>query len=372
MPTKITFETATIADVIKKAARVAPAKSGHAFDKAAGVVVDIFPNEEAKCVVRATNLDVFYTEIVGVLDVEGDEVRWRLPSMVLASVLDTLPTTSGSTVTITQTEDNRVLITSKRMKVTLMRMDETFFPDWDMFDPAGLTQVSGLGGRLAQVEWASSSQSSPPLCGVHLDGEFAIATDRYRLARIPCRVDLPHPVTIPSGILGNVLKPMGDVGLGVNGSTLRIAVDDFAQIQTVIFEAQFPPLGKVTRSDYEQSVTVNKTQLINILNRANQFAGADRSPMLKMYVGKGEVAVMMENEEIGLMGDVVECLAGGDHPRTEFKFTPKNILDGVSKSPNDKIELRYDPSNTMRAFYIDGGSGYESWIVPRKETKPSI
>lgn len=366
--TSIVFESATIIDVVKKAARVAPGK-GHAFDKANGIIVQVTPNEEVKCLIRATNLDVFYSEVVGCVESEGDDVVWRLPSQLLAAVLGKLPIGSGKQIKFSQ-DGNKVNVTSGRLRVIMNLADATYYPEWDMFDGSSLSTVSGLGGRLSLVEWAADSGAQPPYNAVYMDGEYLVATDRYKVARVPMKVDLPHPVVVPAGLLGASLKSMGDTALGVSGTMLHLMPDDFTQIQTVIFDVQYPPVSSVMRTDYPVKVEVPKVQLIDMLDRANQFASADRSPLLRMYFGKSEIAAMMANDEIGLIGDAIEVPGQIPHRRCEIKFTPKYIIDAISKSPNDKVTLMYDPENANRTVYVDGGSGYECWVLPRRDITP--
>ena len=371
MSATIVFETATIADSIKKAARIAPAKSGHAFDKASGIVFDIYPGEDVSCVLRSTNLNAFYSEVVASVSAEGSATRWRLPAQLLAGVVGTLPIGSGKQVKFEQ-DGSKVKITSGRMKATMMLADPEYYPSWEMFDGTSMTLVPGLGGRIAQVEWAASPHNDPPLCGVYLDGEWAIATDRYRLARVPCRIALPKPIVIPSGILGQSLRQMGDTGVAIGGQMLHLAPDDYTQLQTVIYDVEYPPVSRVMVTDYPQKVTLRKAAVLDVLNRANNFAGADRAPMLRIYVGRGEFAPFMMNEEIGLLGDVLDCPGEADHNRIELKFTPKNLIDAISNAPNDTVALAYDNEKPNRPVYLDGGSGYEAWVVPRQEKRPEV
>lgn len=371
MTTSITFEAATIAEAVKNAARIAPSKSGHAFDQASGIILDIYPGEEVEAVIRATNLDVFYCEVISCISAEGDVARWRLPSPLIAQVLGTLPVSSGRSVRMVQ-DGNKIMVTSGRMKATMVLADPDYYPHWEMFDGSSLTLVSGLGARIEQVEWAASSDKVPPFCGVHLDGEYAIATDRYRMARVPCKLDLPKPITIPSGILGSIIKKMGDTYVGIDNNMLLLAPDSYTQIKTVIYETNYPSISGIASLPAVEKVEINREDLLEKLNRANSFAGSDRMPVVRMFFGKGEIAVMMENNEIGLLGDVVECHGQIDHPRVEIKFTPKNIIDVLARSPSSKVVLSYDPGNPMMPVKVDNGAGYEGWAVPRKERTPSM
>jgi DNA polymerase III sliding clamp (beta) subunit (PCNA family) len=125
-------------------------------------------------------------------------------------------------------------------------------------------------------------------------------------------------------------------------------------------------------TEYDNEVEVPKTPFLDILNRANQFAGADRAPLLKIIVGREEVAAMMTNQEIGLLGDVIEAPGQAEHPRVTVGFTPRNLIDAVNKAPSSKVKIRYDHTKPARPFLIEDGTGYEVWVVPRKEQKPEI
>lgn len=373
--TSVTFETATIADAIRRAARIAPGKAGIAFDKAAGLYFEINPAEEAKCIIRATNLDAFHMEVIAVISAEGDATCWRLPSQLLASVVGSLPPQSGSQVTFTQ-EGRKVVVRQKRMKSSMNLIDDDSFPDWEMFDASALTPVQGLGQRVGMVEWAATSDGTPPLAGVYLDGEHAYATDRYRLARVPCKIGLEKPIVIPSGILGQCLKSMGDTDIGLSGTQLLLAPDAWTQLRTVIYETLYPPVKRMfDETKFEAFVEINKADLLEKLSRAGNYAGSDRNPVLNTYWGKGELAVMMSNGEIGLFGDVIECPGQLDHKRVEIKFTPKNLIDALNHAPESKVKMHYDFTETdpriSRNIKIEGGAGFECLVMKRVESKPT-
>ena len=374
--TSVTFETATIADAVRRAARIAPGKAGHAFDKASGLFFEINPAADAQCLLRATNLDAFHSEIIATVHSEGDPTRWRLPSALLDKVVGSLPPKSGSQVRFEQ-QGNRILIQQNRMKSTMQLIDDQSFPDWEMFDSSELTMVAGLGQRVSMVEWAASSDNAPPLCSVYLDGEYAVATDRYRVARVPCKIDnMPRPIMIPSGILGTSLKSMGDTGIGFTDHQLLLAPDDYTQLTTVVFEGTYPPIGMIFDFEYDAVVEVNKEDLLQKMNRAMGYAGAERNPVLRTFWGKGEIAIMMENAEVGLFGDVIECPGQMDHNRVEIKFTPKNLIDALNHAPDAKVKLFYDVAETdpaiKKTIRVDGGAGYQVWVMKRQEVRPTV
>lgn len=370
--TKVVFETATLADAIKKADRVSPSK-GQAFDKAAGIVMEV-QGSPMPVVIRATNLEVFSMEWVDTVEIEGEPVSWRIPARLFAQVMASLPIGTGKTVTLEekiQGFSSQLHLTAGRTKARFNLMDVGYYPNWSAFDPDQLFPVNDLGGRLALVEWATS-KADIPINGVHLDGERAIATDKYRLATTELKIgDLAEPVTIPAGILAQILRQTGEVSMGVDGHTLMIMPDEHTQIRTVIYGDKYPGTSRIMKRDHPDRVTVHKDRILEILQRASNFAGADRIPSLKMFLGKGEIAVMMQNEEVGLLGDVLEVPGYCDHDRFEIKFTPKNLIESISNAPNDQLDIHYDVTNAKSLVYIDGGSGYEVWIMPRGDVQPS-
>lgn len=368
--TKVTFETATLADSLTKASRVAPSK-GTAFDKAAGIVIEITPLSPSPVVVKSTNLDIFYMEWVDVVSVSGENTAWRVPAHLLASVVGSLPIGSGKNVTFENkaSGNQQVLhMESGKTKAKFNLLDVSYYPEWSAFNPDDLIPAPDLGGRLTQVEWAASKTvTGDPLSGIYLDGESAVSTDKYRLARVPLKITLDKPVTVPAGMLSLVLKTSGDPAIGIDGTQLLVMPDEHTQIRTILLAADYPNVQKVMRRDYPNQIHLKKTEFLEVIQRSLNFVGAERFPTLRVYIGQQEIAVMMQNQEIGLLGDVVDVPKQAKHSRLELKFTPKNLVDALTNAPSENVTLGYNADKPEGTFYIDGGSGYEAWVMPRRD-----
>jgi len=367
--TKVVFETATLADAVKKAEKIAPSK-GQAFDMAAGFVLEVTPG--LPVVVRSTNLEIFSMEWIETLETDGEKTSWRVPAGLFAQVVTSLPIGSGKTVTL---EDqivgfsSQLHLTSGRTKAKFNMLDVSHYPHWTAFDPDSLFKVNDFGGRMALVEWATD-KSLPPLTGVHLDGEFAFGTDRFRLAATELPIpDLPHPITIPAKILSQVMKQIGEVQIGFEGTQLLVMPDEYTQLRSVIFAEQYPNMTRALSMKFDTSVRIKKEPFLEILNRASNFAGGDRIPHLKMFIGKEEIAVMMTNDEVGLLGDVYEIPGQAEHGRFTIGFTPRNIIESVANAPSAELTLHYNEGNSTSMVHIDGGSGYKTWVMPRSEKR---
>lgn len=368
MTSSITFETSTFADVIRKAVKIAPSR-GAAFDKAAGIVLEFDPTQPVPlAVVRVTNLDIFSIEWVNVHSWSGEPARWRLPSALLGEIMRSLPIGSGKTVTLTSESHGHgfiINLQSDRTKAKLYPIDISYYPDWGVFDPDEMFPAQDLGGRIAQVEWAASS-NDPRLSGVYLDGELAVATDSFKLACVPLSIpDLPRPVVVPSGLLGQTLRETGDIQIRISDNMVFIMPDEHTQMKTVILDVQYPPVERVLQYPFDSEVEVSRDAFLERLQRVNAFAMGERGVAVQLFIGLGEIAFYMANEQIGTIGDILEVPGYCDHDRFKMRFTPKNLIDGLSKCPNDKITLRYKVGQSQSFMGIDGGSGYRAWIAPR-------
>lgn len=364
---QLTFETATLADSIKKAFACCP-KKGMAFDKAAGLVFEFNPTDPDSFIIRATNTEVFYTEWVDSLKCDGadDLMIWRFNSQLIAGVVGSLPIGSGKTVTFTDKNgDGKIVhLTSGRTKCTFNLMNPDHYPQWSAFDPDDLTSAPDFGGRMAQVEWAVDN-ADPILGGVRFDGEYAYATNKYRLAMVPFKLDLEKPVTLPSGVLSQILKKTGEVMVSATEHQFLIMPDEHTQIRTVILVGKFPDVSRIVEQHKPDEITIKKTELIEMIGRAMNFAGNDRFPTLRVFVGKEELAIMMTNEEMGMLGDVIEVTGQATHDRFEIKVSPETLREALSSAPNEQVIFQYDAANPEAVIRIDGGSGYRAWMMPR-------
>jgi DNA polymerase III sliding clamp (beta) subunit (PCNA family) len=369
---KVTFENATIRDVIGKAARIAPSK-GAAMDKAAGIHIEVDPNTE-QVIVRSTNLEVTYMEVADTLSIEPGSalgsVEWRLPSAVIDGICSKLPIASGKSVTIDdEGGDSAVKIVSGRMRATVRLIDTSYYPTWEPFDESSLEVVNDFAKRINLVSWAVAKTGDPPLIGVHLTGTHVAATDHYKVAIAPLEAGpIYKPVTIPAAVFTTLGKNLGDVRIGMEDQHLLIMPDNATQIRTVVYGNEYPPVLNVFKRNEDTAVTFRRQGLLEIIERAMVMGQRDRTPLLKMIVGLEEIAVMMTDKELGLLGDVVEVPGYAQHDRLTICFTPDNLVASITNAPNDEITLHYMKDNPLKPVRVDGGSGYEVLIMPRKES----
>lgn len=367
MTTSVTFENATLAELIKRVERVTP-KKGEAFDKASGIVMDVTPGSDWPVVVKATNLELYYTEWINVLSAEGEATRWRLPSFQLASVVTKLPIGSGKTVTFTR-DGGKMSITSGRFKAKIGLISPEFYPDWQPFDPSVTTPVADLGSRIQQVAWATAKGGSgDTLSGIRFDGTTLAATDRYRAAAVPMKIEgLQDNLVVPLGPIAPLLRQMGDTNICIlpNGM-LGLMPNEYTQIMATIYEGKYPPLERIMLRDHTHSVKIHRDAVTEIIGRVSAANVRDRMPEMQVFVGAEEVAFFIkEADGDSFAGDVYETPCQADHERFMFRISPSALVDGLTASPNPSVDLHYSIGFPMKLLRLDGGSGYECWLAPR-------
>lgn len=364
--TSVTFENATISEVVKRIERVTP-KKGEAFDKASGVVFEITPGADWPVVVRATNLELFYTEWVNALEVDMEEpVLWRLPSFQLAQIATKLPIGSGKTTTFAL-QGGRMIVTSGRFKANIGMISPEFYPTWEPFDPSGLTAVSDLGSRIEQVAWATAKGTGDTMTALRFNGETLAATDKYRLASVPMKMDgLDRDLVVPIAALSPLIKQMGDTNIGIVGNLFAMMPNEYTQIMASIYEAPYPKIERVMARDQPNSVKFNRDLVAELIGRVSTADSKNRMPEMQVFIGDEEIAFFVkEADGDGYAGDVLEVAGQAQHERFMFRITPQNMLEAMGAAPNAVVDLHYTVGQPMKLLRIDGGSGYEAWLTTR-------
>lgn len=367
--TRVIFETASFADSIKKAARIAPVK-GAALDKSPGIVLEIDPTQIGPITLKATDTSVWYTELLDTVESTGDARIWRIPSLLLNSVVSSFPI--GSNQTVVLDDDNgsntlHVLSGKTRARINLISADA--YPEWKPFNPDTLQKISGLGIRMARVAWAVST-AEEPFTGIHLTGSAIVATDKYRFATMPLELPLSAPVTIPFRSITDILKNEGDIRIGVTDSQVLFMPDDVTQIRAGLYGQKYVDVhkfmdGNRNRPDY---IKVGKAALKAMVDRCEGIVRTERFPKLFLTVGNEEVVAFLSDATSGDITDSIDIPGQALHEPCRMLFTPKNLSGAIEACPADEIMLGYNAQKPLTVLYINGGNDYESWVVPRRET----
>lgn len=372
MTTQVTFDAATLADAVGKAARVAPNK-GAAFDKAAGILFEVDPTT-GLVDIMTNNIDSTYRQRLHVTDAKGDIVKWRIPSAMLAGLVAQLPMGTGATVKFVDRGDQAIRIVAGSVKVKLTTIDPDGFPKTPAFTPTGMSEANDFAKKVAQVSWACAKDNSI-LSGVHVDGKFLIGCDRQIAALIPCEAKVDEPVTVPLGILSNILKQATDVAIRVEDRKLLIQLDAESQATSNIIEGAYPKVDALRRTDYSGTAMIPKTAFVESLERLLVVARTERLPACTLTFTPGltrSLVLDLETDDAHRIQDTIDVGGDFDDP---FKvgFNPQYLLSGINNSKAEMVKFEYgttDPSKIARAAdlpcRITDESGYECLIAVRR------
>ena len=365
--TLVEFEIAGLADALKRASKIAPTK-GKQLETYAGLMFEVIPETEedsATVILRSTNGDVFYREWLVPDRIEGEATEWRLPSVLVSNVVNSLP--QSKRVIFTDTEDKaRLEIKCGKLKATCRKIPPQHYPDWEYVDPDALTLVSGFGNRLDQVGWTVGE--APPLNGIHITGEEMVATDRYRMARTPMQIDaLDEPITVPASVIAPIMKQVVDTKLGVIGNHLCLMPHDQMEIMCTIFDESYPKVDRILNSKFETMIMFDKAACKGLIERVTSAGSTDRQVSLDCLIGEGRLELQLLDDE-HQVSDSISLDGQCDHPVVKYRFTPTNFVESVNKAPGDMIMFHYTPSNPEAVVKFDSSDNYEVWVVPRMGT----
>lgn len=370
--TKVVFEVAALASALANAAKVAPTR-GEAFEKAAGIVLDITPEE---CIVMATDTLVRYSTWLTPDSFEGEtkQVSWRLPSPVFADLIGKLKNVRHKTLTIEQpTGQEQIILSHGATKATFMLIDDEKYPRWNPFSPDDMAEVTGLARAVSMVLPCVAKSGEPPLIGVYLDGQQVIATDRYKFAMSPCQLPLKEPIVIPPSAITSVLKNNDIIQMRVEGSQVYIMPDEYTQISLTAYGVDYPPISTILRRDWPVMAEIPKQGLLDTIDLVSTMIGSDRMPVLICIFGKQQLAVMVANEEKGRVGHVLDTPEAFEMPtRVEKRFNPEHLMPALNGVVGEKLTIGFDPDNKILPIYFRGGDGVEFWVSPRQKMATDV
>lgn len=372
--TKVTIETAVFIEAVRKAKNIAPTK-GTSFDTCAGIIVEVEP-DDGEVAVRATDELTYLTTWVKAQAIEGGAVSWRLPSGPFSQIVEKLRITGS--VILEQVGRNLQLTSGRtRAEFTLMVMEN--YPRWTTFDEDDLIHVDNLGPALRHVAWAASSGKDGILDGVHLNGQYAITTNRFRVCQYPVKIDgLPEDgITLPRESAKAISDVKGVVKFGTDGHQAFFMPDDDTQIRTVLYGERFPRPKAVFDLEYPNTLTVAPQDFLRLIGLTNVMSQSDRSlPSLIFWIGKGQIAALATSEEIGKIRDIVDIPGQANHERVEIKINPKNLALALENGEGSAVVLHYNADITYvnlgskskdriaRVLKFTKDGGYCAWVIP--------
>ncbi len=266
-----------------------------------------------------------------------------LPAKLAADILRALD--SGQVEVTVDDEGARVASGRSDFNLRTMAADE--FPRFEDADGEAVTLgAESVSAALEQVVKAASGDDSRPiLTGVLLaaedDGLRFVATDSYRLAVR----DLPgtsvlrrdQTVLVPSRALevtGRLLADAEELTIRLAEREASFVVDDVTVV-TRLIEGEFPNYRGLIPSDHPNTLTVDRTGLIDAVRRVGLLA-RDATPVRLAMSGDG-LELIAITQDVGQAHESLDAAYAGSD--LTVAFNPEYLLDGLEVCPGDEVRL---------------------------------
>lgn len=276
-----------------------------------------------------------------------------VPAQRFVSILASLP--SSETILLEAAGDT-VRITSGSSSFTMPTFDPFTFPLLSNADE-GITfslTASVLRGILTETAFAMAQRDVRAylvgsLFEIEKDTLNVVATDSYRLARASVKLDNlaldeeTHSGIVPRSTVLQLLKVLPLTDVGVN---MRLCEGSMffkwtgTELITTLVEGKYPDYRRVIPSleSNNRSITLERSVLLNAVERASLCANADRPGMLA-EISKDGILLVCRGENLDTAQIRVDC----EWPHEEIKpaYNQEFFTSILSALKCGKVELRF-------------------------------
>jgi DNA polymerase III sliding clamp (beta) subunit (PCNA family) len=374
VPTEIIFETSVLNDAVQKAARIAPLK-GAAADKAAGILFEIDTAKKI-ALVKATDTEITFIQRIEARETKGEDVKWRLPSMVLQGLLASFPQGQDHTTRmVDRGNDGRLRIVSGKSAVALNMYNASEYPNFQTFD-VHLTEANQFASKAERIAWATDQKSKGALSGVHLTGDMLVATNNALLVAVPCEVGITEPITVPLGSLETLLKGGSDVQVAPEADKFYVKLDSDTYATSTIFAMPYPNVQNAFRENFAGTMEIHRASFIDALNRLQAMIRSEREiPTLELTLEtegfSKQLTLDIIVSDLGRMRDGVDVSTPYEDEKVfKYELVPHMLVNALEHTEGTKVFLDFghaedrfkDDKTTIR---LRDESGWFCYISPR-------
>lgn len=332
----------------------------------------LFVADKDGVTLQSTDLEISIKDVVQA-DVEepGSVV---VPGRLLADVVRKMP---DAAIKIDTVSADKIEVSCRSEKAgvisfTLRTLSSDDFPRFPVVaaDMSVSIPTALLSSMVKQVSKAvSRDEARPVLTGVLLSLEGAeikmVATDSYRLAIRTAvseeSVSEKIEVVVPGKALEEVSKVAGAAEAVTMGVSENQIVFSFGQTTYVSrrIEGTFPDYRRLVPADGETLMTVDRTELLEAVQRVSILA--QHNAPLRLKIADSTLTLSATTQDVGEATE--DLMVGVEGQPIEIAFNHSFLLDGVTSSDDEK--LLFVASNPLKPgiFKSDDGS-YIYLIMP--------
>jgi DNA polymerase III sliding clamp (beta) subunit (PCNA family) len=371
MPTKVSYSPADLSRAFDLANRVAPTSKGGAWDKAAGMLMEVDP--DGTTVVRATDLDRSVYVVFDASEMKDppeEAFEWRVSSLFLAPFVRTL----DKTVTVTpDSKNNAIVFRSGQSRLSVPLMDSSQYPDFEMPPTMVPTDGTNLAALADRVIWACDANSkTTPLAGLHADGDNVVGASHEKMSLLEVPLEIPKPITFPARELISLAKGFSDVRISADDSRVFLWLSDTDWISSNLIIAPYPKYENLRFDFWTDAIVLSKVSIQTSLERLSIIAAMDRGGMtgLTLAISENRLNMKVFVKEVG---DVEEALTitGGPDEGVGIKLSLSNFAEAVRNVDGTHFTLQFGNKNKpgqahLHPVKITDETGWEATLMPRR------
>ncbi|MDR1251811.1 MAG: DNA polymerase III subunit beta [Treponema sp.] len=256
-------------------------------------------------------------------------------------------------------KENKVTIKPalKKIKFELKSIASDKFPEFPVSGVEYFNMpIKDFKEMVTQTVFAvSDDETRYFMNGVYVEKEaekiIMVATDGRRLAYISKQAgnDVQDfaGVIVPPKILNIIAKRAGNEGLisiAVTDKTIFVRFGSY-NLSSVLFEGQFPNYRKVIPETQTNSLSVNRTEMIDALRRVSLLV-EQKSHRVYLGISSGTMAVYSEESEIGNANEEISCKYEGEEFSIALNY--RYIEEPFKVIGDNEISIRFSgPSKAI-------------------------
>ena len=269
-----------------------------------------------------------------------------LPAKIAPELIRAL---NGETVELSAEADGRVLVSAGSSSYTLYGLPVDEFPQLPEIDHEQVFETDSavfadVVGRIKRA--ASRDESRPVLTGALVrfesDRITMAATDSYRLAvaEAPLTKAPPEAIEaiIPIKALEEVVRIAGSDGalsVAIGEGLVTFGIDGI-WLSVRRIEGQFPNFMALKPDGVEQSATIAKDELLEVVRRVG-IVVRQNTPV-RVELAPGQLSLQARTADVAEGAESIPVAATGTET-IEIGFNHEFLRDGIESVPGDEVKL---------------------------------
>ena len=286
------------------------------------------------------------------LDKENIQIEELGGIVIPKNIIEIVRKLEEQVLEITVLDGVKILIKTKSGNFYLNGYEKEEYPKMDLSLNKKFISINAkkLKEAVNQISFASSrDEGRPILTGINLrilgDKIELNATDSYRLARnildLKETVDESYNIVVPTDNFNNFLKTIevdSDVELHIFNNKIIFNYENLL-FQSRLISGNYPFTSNLLPKEKLISITLNKTQFYNVVDRAALFTSDKEKNIISLIVNKNTV-VVKSGDGIGQVDEKIDI---NGNVENEFKidFSSRYMMDSVKTFKNETITLTF-------------------------------